>query len=102
MVSRWHLGFVIGAGMLLATAGIAKVTSSFLDFSGLTVADPIFGIKVRYVILLVGAAELIAAAACLFARNGILPVKLVAWLATGAFFTELEFGCWTSGAAACV
>ena len=74
--------FVPSAGAILASTGIAKVWSTHGSVKLLAVADPIFGIPFRWLLLAVGVLELVIAGVCFFSRNKRLATLLVAWLAT--------------------
>lgn len=82
---------LITGGVLLIT-GAAKIWSAFGNVKLLLVTDPIIGIQFRYLMFVVGVAELAVAFVCLFTARRRLAMLLVAWLATG--FLMYRVGLW--------
>ena len=66
--------------------------SAFGSVKLVTVIDPILGIQFRYLMVGVGAAELIIAFFCPFTKKTRLATALVAWLCTNFFVHRL--GLW--------
>ncbi len=75
--------FLIAAGIILTITGLAKLFTVNGDTTLLRVADPIFGVEFRYLMLAVGLAELVIAGFCLFSKWEALSTMMVAWIATG-------------------
>jgi hypothetical protein len=75
--------FLVGAGIILAVTGLAKLFTVTGDTTLLRVADPIFGVEFRYLMLAVGLAELGVAGFCFFSKWEALSTLMVAWIATG-------------------
>ena len=84
--------FVVGAGVILAITGIAKVWSGMGNAKFLSVADPITGVQFRLLLVVVGVVELVIALVCFFSKGHKLPLWLAAWLATN--FVLYRFGLW--------
>jgi len=84
--------FLLSAGSVLATTGIAKVWSGLGNSKFLAVIDPIFGIKFGQLMLVVGAAEIVIAAICFFSKRQTLALGLVAWMSTN--FVVYRLGLW--------
>jgi hypothetical protein len=85
--------FIYSAGALLAVTGLAKIYGS--TFGGtpvMNLADPIFSLPFRYLLLVVGLAELVASALCFTRPDSTASPMLVAWLASG--FLLYRFGLW--------
>jgi hypothetical protein len=79
---KWSRWFVLSAGVILLVTGSAKVVSVFGQARILGLADPVFRISFRHLMLSVGVFELFASGICLFSIRRNLSVGLVAWLAT--------------------
>jgi hypothetical protein len=91
-VPKW---FILGAGAVLATTGIAKIWSGLGNSRFLTVVDPIVGIKFGYLMLAVGMAEIIIALVCFFSKRQTLALGLVAWISSN--FMLYRLGLWWMG-----
>jgi methylamine utilization protein MauE len=87
--------FVLSAGVILLTAGTAKLVSVFGSAQVLEVEDPIFGISYRYLMIFAGVLELAIGSSCLFNKARRMNLGLVAWLATG--FLAYRVGLWFIG-----
>ncbi|MDW8382249.1 MAG: hypothetical protein RMN51_09110 [Verrucomicrobiota bacterium] len=74
--------FVIGAGFTLLITGLAKAWSAIGPARALDVADPIFGVPFRQLMLGVGLLELFVAFFCLFTDERQFSLLAVTWLAT--------------------
>jgi hypothetical protein len=72
--------FIISAGVLLLTVGLAKLVSASGSARILQSIDPILLISFRNVFWMVGAIELIIALICLFGKGIGLQAGLTAWL----------------------
>lgn len=75
-------GFILSAGAVLATTGIAKVWSALGNSKLLAEADPIFGVRFGQLLLGVGVVEIAVAGVCFFSKRQTLATILIAWLAT--------------------
>ena len=84
--------FVLSAGATLAITGIAKIWSTLGNAKMLAVADPITGISFRWLLLAVGAAELVIALVCFFSKRQTLALGLVAWICIN--FLVYRLGLW--------
>ena len=84
--------FTLGAGVIMAVTGIAKVWSGLGNSKFLAVIDPIFGIKFGQLMLVVGAAEIVIAAICFFSKRQTLALGLVGWISTS--FVIYRLGLW--------
>jgi len=84
--------FLLSAGSVLATTGIAKIWSGLGNSKFLAVIDPIFGIKFGQLMLVVGAAEIVIALVCFFSKRQTLALASVAWLSTN--FVVYRLGLW--------
>jgi hypothetical protein len=87
-----HFCFIIGAGVILALTGIAKIWTGLGNSKFLAVVDPIIGIKFGQLMLLVGVAEVVIALVCFFSRRQTLALGLVAWMSTN--FVVYRLGLW--------
>lgn len=74
--------FVVSGGVLLFLTGVAKAWSAIGPARALDVADPIFGVPVRQLMLCVGLVELFIAFFCLFTNKQQFSLLAMAWLAT--------------------
>jgi hypothetical protein len=63
--------FILSAGAILATTGIAKVWSALGSSKYLAVIDPIFGVQFGQLFLVVGTAEIVIALVCFFSKRQI-------------------------------
>ena len=95
MKQKYNNSFIRSAGVVFAISGSAKVLSAHGTAKILTVADPILGLQFGHLMLLVGALELIGAAACLSGRLLHQTTVMVAWFATNVFAYRL--GLWWIG-----
>ena len=86
---RW---FLRSAGLALAVTGFAKALSALGSARVLDVLDPIAGIPFRYLMLLVGVAELLIALVCFVESLRHLCLVSVAWLST--CFLVYRIGLW--------
>lgn len=93
--ARWWEWFVISAGGILAFAGVNSLLGVIGKTQVLNLPDPLLGIPLRYVLLLFGLLELVAAWLCLFTRKRTLSLGLVAWLVVN--FAVYRIGLWTMG-----
>ena len=84
--------FVLSSGAILAITGIAKIWSGLGNSKFLAVVDPIIGIKFGFLMLAVGAAEIVVAAVCFFSKRQTLALGLVAWMSTN--FVLYRLGLW--------
>jgi hypothetical protein len=87
--------FIVSASIILILTAVAKIVSAFGSVSVLDVADPLFGIPFRHLMLAVGVTELIVAAICLCTKNTTLSIGLIAWIATQ--FLLYRFALWAVG-----
>lgn len=74
--------FILSAGAILVVTGIAKVWASFGNSKLLAVSDPICGVPLGTVLLVVGLAEILVASVCFLGKRPLTATVLVAWLAT--------------------
>lgn len=84
--------FVLSSGAVLSITGIAKVWSGMGNSKFLAVIDPIIGIKFGFLMLAVGAAEIVIAAICFFSKRQTLALASVAWMSTN--FVIYRLGLW--------
>jgi hypothetical protein len=87
--------FLLSAGVILTITGSGKILAAFGTAQALTVADPIDGLKFKYLLPVVGIAELVIAAVCIFPKTIRLAMVLVAWLSTN--FALYRLGLWWIG-----
>lgn len=81
--------FIAVAGVMLALTGLAKAFSAIGPSRVLDVADPVFGVPFRGLMLLVGFTELLIAFFCLFTKQRTFCVCAVAWLSTSFMIYRL-------------
>lgn len=74
--------FLRVSGVALCATGAAKVLSGFGTSPLLDWDDPLFGIRFRYLMLVVGTVEIAVAFMCQFVRTWPLSPIALAWLAT--------------------
>jgi hypothetical protein len=74
--------FCLSSGMILFITGAAKVWSVLGGAKILEQIDPVFGLQFARLMFIAGILELIIAGICLFSKSRMLPLMLVAWLAT--------------------
>ncbi len=91
-LARW---FIVSAGGILLVTGTAKVVSALGRAEILNVADPIFGVSFRFMMLTAGILELTLSAICFFGKGIRLQAGLVAWLSTS--FLLYRIGLWFVG-----
>ena len=84
--------FVASAGGILLVTGLAKVISAIGHARVLDAPDPLFGIPLRLVLLLVGQAELFIAFFCLFTKLRNFSLLAVAWVSSN--FLVYRLGLW--------
>ena len=84
--------FILSAGVVLVTTGVAKVWSGLGHSKFLAVADPIIGIQFGHLMLVVGVAEIVIALICFLSKRPTLALGLVTWLAT--IFVLYRLGLW--------
>lgn len=75
--TRW---FILSAGIVLLLAGVGKLVSALGEARILDVADPLFVIPFRQLMLTVGFIELAICAICFLAKKRRLALFLVTWL----------------------
>lgn len=76
-LSKW---FVLSAGAILLFWGIEQIIQSLDQNHAYDLQDPIFGIRFRWVELLLGIVEVCLATLCLFTNKTNVSLWLVAWL----------------------
>ncbi len=72
--------FVCSTGAILALTGGAYLLESFAKVQSLDLADPVFGLSFRWLVLFFGLLELIVAMFCLFTTRRTLSLWLILWL----------------------
>lgn len=89
----WITVFIPQASTVLAFTGAAKVFTAFSHAGVLEAQDPVFGISLRHLFLLVGIAELVVSVICLVnRRNRRLSLLLLAWFASSV--VAYRIGLW--------
>jgi hypothetical protein len=73
--------FILSAGTLLAVAGLVRFLVVFKGAQVLALPEPMLGVPLRYVVMLVGVIELATAWFCLFGKRSGLQITCVTWLA---------------------
>lgn len=96
-VIRGHLAesLALVAGTALFFVGLAEVIGAFDPSQSLNIADPIFGISFRYLMVIVGAVQLAASFILLFTDWRMPGFGLAAWMA--ANFIVFRIGLWNAG-----
>ena len=84
--------FTASGGVVLFITGVAKIISALGTSLALKETDPIIGVSLRNLFLIVGVLEVTVSAVCILQKNPDLAVKLVAWIAT--MFITYRFGLW--------
>jgi hypothetical protein len=93
--AKWTWWFVLSAGGLLLATGFAKLISVFGGARILNVADPIFNLPFRYLMIFAGVLEVIVACFCLFLPGRKISLVLIAWIATN--FAAYRIALWVVG-----
>lgn len=93
--AKWSAWFIFCAGAILLLVGANIVLEVFKKSQALDIHDPVFGMSFRYLLLVVGIAEMAVAWVCLFTDKKTLSLGLVAWLAME--FAGYRIGLWTMG-----
>jgi hypothetical protein len=94
-LSFWPAWFVLSAGGILALAGVDSVLDFFGQSQAWDLLDPVFGLPFRYLLPLVGLAELSVAWLCLCSHKQTLSLGLLVWLV--ANFVIYRIGLWAMG-----
>jgi hypothetical protein len=89
-IPRWFIG---SSGALLMVTGIGKVWSGLGSAKYLALADPIIGIRLGHLMLLVGVAEIVIASLCFASKRPAIPLALIAWISVN--FILYRFGLWS-------
>jgi hypothetical protein len=84
--------FVLSAGLILSTTGLAKIISAFGHSKILVTLDPIVGIRFKYLLIFVGFVEFAISFLCMYTGETKLAMALTAWLST--LFVGYRFGLW--------
>ncbi len=92
---RLVLYFIRSAGGFLLITGLAKIVSFFGRALVLEIRDPLIGLPLGSVILIVGLIELALACFCLSSKRLGVCAGMVAWLATN--FIIYRLGLWFIG-----
>jgi len=87
--------FIRSAGVVFVVTGIAKIMSALGSVKVLTISDPIIGIQLGHLLLIVGILELMVAGICFCGAYRLLATFLVAWLATNILAYRVEL--WAIG-----
>lgn len=81
--------FLYSSGLILLITSVAKFISVFGHSHILNQTDPVFMIKWRQLLLVVGVIEALIAVFCFFGKNIIRQVGFVAWIATSFLLYRL-------------
>ena len=73
--------FVLTAGAILMFIGICESIGAFGTSQVLNLPDPIFGVTIRKLMMVMAFANLASAALCLFGRQNRMALALITWLA---------------------
>jgi DNA-directed RNA polymerase subunit RPC12/RpoP len=94
---RGHLmeSLALVAGGALFFVGLAEIIGAFDPAQSLNIADPIFGVSFRHLMLIAGTVQLAVSFVLLFTNWEILGFGLTAWLA--ANFLVFRIGLWNAG-----
>lgn len=74
--------FLFSAGIILLISGLAKLISAIGSDEFLQAKDPILGIQFRYIFLVAGVVEILAALLCFFGKRSGVKAMCIGWLAT--------------------
>lgn len=74
--------FIYSAGGILLTDALIRFVMATGSGQFLALPDPVFGVPLRYTVLIVGAFEVAVAAVCLFGKRTGLQIGGLAWLTT--------------------
>lgn len=72
--------FLLSVGAILLLGGATKLLAVWQHPQALDIADPVFRLSFRWILALMGLAEIAAASLCLFTNKRRLSLGLVAWL----------------------
>ena len=87
--------FLLSAGVVLSITGVAKAVSAIGPARALDVADPVVGLPLRQLLLLVGLLELLVGFFCLFTNKRQFSILSLAWISSG--FLVYRIGLWIIG-----
>ena len=93
IVVHWQKAFIISASVILILTGTAKVVSTFGKAEVLNLADPIFGIPFRNLMLLTGLVDLITALFCIFNANQKLNEYCIIWIVVNFLLYRVGLKC---------
>jgi hypothetical protein len=85
MRTKWIRWFLWSAGFILLTAALDRFLIASGTARGLSMAEPVLGIPLRYGILLVGVLELAVGLICLFGKRPSLQLGWLIWLSFDFF-----------------
>ncbi len=92
---HWTDSLALTAGGLLFFVGAAEILGAFDPSQSLDLADPIFGISFRHLMLTVGIAQLAVSFILLFTNWKVRGLGVAAWVA--ANFLVFRIGLWNAG-----
>jgi hypothetical protein len=82
MTAKWVRYFILSAGGILLASGLIRLLIALGDASVLALPEPMLGLPLRYVVLIVSILELMVAAICLLGKQQGLQISWLVWLAT--------------------
>lgn len=88
-ISKW---LILSAGTILCVTGFAKVWSALGSAQLLDLADPVLGVRFRWLMLIVGMAELAVGFACFVGRTARVANTLLTWITSN--FLLYRLGLW--------
>ncbi len=83
--------FCFSAGAILTITGVAKILSAFGHARVLLVPNPLLGLQLGHLMMVVGVTELVVAMVCFFSRSIQLAVGSVSWFATSILFYRFGY-----------
>jgi hypothetical protein len=92
---KWPETFMLSAGGILLLGGAARIVEALKHPQVLDLTDPLSGLPFRYVLALMGLAEVAVAWLCLFTNKRGLSLGCVACLTTS--LVAYRIGLWTRG-----
>lgn len=81
--------FSLSAGTALAFSGAGAITEAFGKSSMIHGTEPVFGLPLRYFLLVMGTFQLLTSAICLLTGKKTLSAGLTAWVVTNYFVYRL-------------
>lgn len=84
--------FSVSAAVILFVAGAAKILSAFGSANILLTGDPLFGVGIRYLLMICGTAEIIISFNLFLKKTNTATIVLLAWFSTNLLIYRIGLG----------